>query len=109
LKPPPLQRSLPTPLGVSEAVLLLTLEKGHRQRAISRGLSMWWAARRRRPARTEPARSRALFETVAWMAMHRHRDRLPPPISEQAAERTCREIVLGMTEKASVTIMPSGA
>jgi hypothetical protein len=31
------------------------------------------------------ARARALFEMVAWMGMHRHRDRQPPAVSDDVA------------------------
>jgi AcrR family transcriptional regulator len=39
------------------------------------------------------ARGRALFEMIVWMAMHRHRDRLPPATSDEAARRATIEIV----------------
>jgi AcrR family transcriptional regulator len=31
------------------------------------------------------AKGRALFEMIVWMGMHRHRDRLPPAVSNSAA------------------------
>lgn len=39
-------------------------------------------------------RGRALLEMTVWMAMHRHRDRLPPPGDDAAARATAIEIVL---------------
>jgi AcrR family transcriptional regulator len=48
----------------------------------------------RLPEEDMTARGRALFEIVAWMAMHRHRDRLPPAISDETAREATVEIVL---------------
>jgi AcrR family transcriptional regulator len=40
------------------------------------------------------ALARALFEMVAWMGMHRHRDRQPPMVSDEVARRAVIEIAL---------------
>lgn len=40
------------------------------------------------------AKGRALFEMIAWVGMHRQRDRLPPPISNEAALESVVAITL---------------
>jgi AcrR family transcriptional regulator len=40
------------------------------------------------------ARSRALFEMVVWMGMHRHRDRQPSAVDDDIARRAVIQIVL---------------
>jgi AcrR family transcriptional regulator len=40
------------------------------------------------------ALARALFEMVAWMSMHRHRDRQPPTVNDDVARRAVIEITL---------------
>jgi AcrR family transcriptional regulator len=43
--------------------------------------------------------ARALFEMVAWMSMHRHRDRQPPSVSDDAARRAVIEIALRAVQR----------
>lgn len=40
------------------------------------------------------ARSRALFEMIVWMAVHRHLDRLPPASSDEVARKATIDVVL---------------
>jgi AcrR family transcriptional regulator len=45
------------------------------------------------------ALARALFEMVAWMGMHRHRDRQPPTVSDDVARRTVIEIAFRAVQR----------
>jgi AcrR family transcriptional regulator len=54
------------------------------------------------------ARARALFEMVAWMGMHRHRDRQPPAVSDDVAREAVIEIaLLAMQRRSSLDEEPT--
>lgn len=52
------------------------------------------AANGRFAADEAAAHGRALLEMIAWMAMHRHRDRQPPTVSDEVARKAVVDIVL---------------
>ena len=43
--------------------------------------------------------ARALFEMVAWMGMHRHRDQQPPSVSDDVARRAVIEIAVRAVQR----------